>query len=86
MFADQLLGRIVVVDEEPGPLVNVVQHLQLLIVLVAKIAQITPDHRVVFLLDKTIVVFSVGSRTGKGNIMSVAVPAEVIVDEFTPFI
>lgn len=62
-------------------MIDVVEHRLLVFTFEPLIANVPPDDRIVLLLDKTVVVFPVGPRTRKGDLLALAISVQLMVDE-----
>ena len=59
------------------------EQLELIRLIVAVIADGVTDDGIVFLFDEAVIVFAIGTASGEGNVLGLAVTAEVVVDELT---
>jgi hypothetical protein len=61
--------------------IQLVEYIAGALAFVAAVADESPHHAPVLLLDVTVVVLAVGTGAGKGNLLVRAIPVEVMVDE-----
>ena len=80
-LGDQLLGWVEEVDQQPQPIVELVEQLDLLLGLQTQVADVAAYHVVVLLLGEVVVVLAVGARTGELDALLAAVAVQVVVDE-----
>jgi hypothetical protein len=81
-FGDQFEDRLEEIEVEAQVLVDTLEEQELGLGVEAIITDEATDDRPIFLFDMGLIVFLVRARTGKGDLLKVAVMEEQVVDEF----
>ncbi|MFH1314183.1 MAG: hypothetical protein ABIJ00_13290 [Candidatus Eisenbacteria bacterium] len=66
--------------------VNLLQSAKLLLRVEAVVSHGPSNGQIIFLFNKTIIIFSVRTPPGKGNMMVIAPTPQLVIDELTPII
>ena len=82
LFVDEFENGLKEVDIQAQVLVDALEDGILLIVVQSIIANGMPHHGPVLLLDMGLIIFLVGTRTGKGDLLILAIALEQVIDEF----